>query len=79
MKKNDRLELLLIAVRKGYQGKGVNVLLLNEINKAAIANGLRYAETGPELETNKDVQSLWKYYETRQHKRRRCYIKQLDW
>jgi len=79
MKKNDRLELLLIAVRKGYQGKGVNVLLLNEINKAAIANGLRYAETGPELETNKDVQSLLKYYETRQHKRRRCYIKQLDW
>ncbi len=78
MQKNDRLELLLIAVRKDYQGKGVNVLLLNDINKAAITNGLSYAETGPELETNKDVQSLWKYYETRQHKRRRCYIKSLE-
>lgn len=77
MQKNDRLELLLIAVRKDYQGKGLNVLLLNDINKTAIANGLQYAETGPELETNKDVQSLWKYYETRQHKRRRCYIKQF--
>ena len=78
MRKNDRLELLLIAVRKDYQGKGINVLLLNDINKAAIANGLSYAETGPELETNKDVQSLWKYYETRQHKRRRCYIRLLN-
>jgi GNAT superfamily N-acetyltransferase len=77
MKKNDRLELLLIAVRKDYQGKGINVLLLNDINKTAITNGLKFAETGPELETNKDVQSLWKYYETRQHKRRRCYIKHI--
>lgn len=78
LRKNDRLELLLIAVRKDYQGKGINVLLLNDINKTGIANGLKYAETGPELETNKDVQSLWKYYATRQHKRRRCYIKQIE-
>lgn len=77
MNKNDRLELLLVAVRKDFQGKGVNVLLLNDINKTAIENGLKFAETGPELETNTDVQGLWKYYETRQHKRRRCYIKQL--
>jgi GNAT superfamily N-acetyltransferase len=77
LNKNDRLELLLVAVRKDYQGKGVNVLLLNDINISGIENGLKYAETGPELETNKDVQSLWKYYETRQHKRRRCYLKKI--
>ena len=77
MKKNDRLELLLVAVRNDYQGKGVNVLLMTEFNKKAIDNGLKYAETGPELETNTDVQGLWKYFETRQHKRRRCYIKKL--
>ena len=77
LKKNDRLELLLIAVRKDYQGKGVNVLMLNDINISGIENGLKYAETGPELETNKDVQSLWKYYETRQHRRRRCYIRNI--
>lgn len=77
LKNNDRLELLLVAVRGDYHGKGVNVLLLNDINITGIKNGLKYAETGPELETNKDVHSLWKYYEARQHKRRRCYIKYL--
>lgn len=77
MKHNERLELLLVAIRKDYQGKGVNVLLMNDINKTAIRNGLKFAETGPELETNTDVQGLWKYFETRQHKRRRCYIKKL--
>lgn len=78
LRKNDRLELLLVAVRGDYHGKGVNVLLLNDINITGIKNGLKFAETGPELETNKDVQSLWKYYEARQHKRRRCYIKHLN-
>jgi len=78
MRKNDRLELLLVAVRDDYQGKGVNVLLLSDINKTAIRHGLKFAETGPELETNTDVQGLWKYFETRQHKRRRCYIKKIS-
>lgn len=77
MQKNDRLELLLVAVRDDYQGKGVNVLLLSDINRTGIEKGLRFAETGPELETNTDVQGLWKYFETRQHKRRRCYIKKI--
>lgn len=78
MNKNDRLELLLVAVRDDYQGKGINVLLLTDINKTAVKNGLKFAETGPELETNTDVQGLWKYFETRQHKRRRCYIKKIN-
>lgn len=78
LKHSDRLELLLVAVRHDYLGKGVNVLLMNDINKSAIKNGLKFAETGPELETNTDVQGLWKYYDTRQHKRRRCYIKHLE-
>lgn len=78
LKKNDRLDLLLVAVRPELQGKGLNAILLNEINISAIANGIKFAETGPELEENKNVQSLWKYYETRQHKKRRCYFKHLE-
>ena len=30
------------------------------------------------LETNEKVQSQWKFFERRQHKRRRCYIKDLN-
>lgn len=77
IKKNDRLDLYLVAVRPDLQGKGINAMILVDINKAAIRNGLKYAETGPELEENKDVQGLWKFYETRQHKKRRCYAKTL--
>ena len=31
----------------------------------------------PELETNTDVQAMWKHYDARQHKRRRAFIKEL--
>ncbi|MDD4493784.1 MAG: GNAT family N-acetyltransferase [Eubacteriales bacterium] len=77
IKKNDRLDLYLVAVRPDLQGKGVTALLLTEINKAAIKHGIKYAETGPELENNSKVQALWKFFEVRQHKRRRCFIKEL--
>ncbi len=77
LKKHDRLDLYLVAVKPELQGKGINALLLAEINQSAIKNGVKFAETGPELEENKDVQGLWKFYETRQHKKRRCYIKKL--
>ena len=40
-------------------------------------NGVTLAESGPTLETNDKVQSQWKFFEHRQHKRRRCYIKNL--
>jgi len=46
--------------------------------KRAIANGVLYAETGPELENNNNVQTQWKSFRTEQHKRRRCYIRSLD-
>jgi GNAT superfamily N-acetyltransferase len=75
MKKNTCLDLYLVAVRPDLQGKGVNALLLNEITKACIRRGVRTAESNPELESNEKVQAQWKFFETRQHKRRRCYIK----
>ena len=78
LKKNDRLELLLVAVRKDDQNKGVNAMLINKIYANAIKNGIKYAETGPELELNDKVQSQWKSFETRQHKRRRCYVAPIE-
>lgn len=78
IKKNNRLDLYLVATKPELQGKGINTLVLVEINKSAIKNGLKYAETGPELEENKDVQGLWRFYETRQHKKRRCFLKKIS-
>ncbi len=77
MKKNDFADLLMVAVRKDLQGKGVNALLINETAKSYIKNGVKYAETNHELEDNAKVQSIWDDFDSVQHKRRRCFIKHL--
>jgi len=77
LRKNDRLDLLLTAVRTDLQNKGVNAVLINEMWKSAIPAGVKLVETGPELEENEKVQSQWKHFERRQHRRRRCFYKAL--
>lgn len=76
-KKNKQIDLYLGAIRPDLQGKGADALLMTEMSRSAIKNGVISAETNIELEENVKVQSHWKYFESRQHKRRRCYIKQL--
>jgi len=71
------LDLYLIGVIPQMQNKGLTAVLLNSMTNSARKNGVEYAETGPELETNRQVQALWKHYEVEQHKRRRCWIKEL--
>jgi GNAT superfamily N-acetyltransferase len=78
LKKNDRADLYLIAVRSEYKGKGVNAILMNRIHAVFHKMGITKVETNPELETNADVQGQWKYYQKRQHKRRRVFIKHLS-
>ncbi len=71
------LDLYLVGVTPRMQNKGLTAVLMNSMTNSARKNGIEYAETGPELETNNQVQSLWKHYEAEQHKRRRCWIKKL--
>ena len=78
LKKNDRADLYLVAVRSEYQGKGVNAILMNKMHQVFGRLGISKVETNPELETNANVQGQWKYYEKRQHKRRRVFIKHFD-
>jgi hypothetical protein len=77
MKKNNMADLYLVAVDPEMQDKGVNALLINEMNKIYLKNKITLVETNRELETNLKVQAQWKGMEARQHKRRRCYIKSL--
>jgi GNAT superfamily N-acetyltransferase len=76
-RKNDTAEMLLIAVRPDLQGKGVNALLMHEFNKTYVHHKILKAETNPELETNSRVRGQWRFFDARQHKRRRCYIKNV--
>ena len=46
---NDRLDLFLIAVRPDLKGSGLNLIVVEDLLKKAIANGVKYAETGPQI------------------------------
>ncbi len=74
----DTLDLLLVAVKPEYQSKGVNSLLFTELIPRFQKRGFKYGESNPELETNSAVQKQWEYFETRQHKRRRCFTKKIE-
>ena len=75
--KNDRVDLLLVAIHPEYQNKGVNALLFQDLIPHYIKCGFKYAESNPEMETNAKVQNQWDHFETRQHRRRRCFSKKL--
>jgi ribosomal protein S18 acetylase RimI-like enzyme len=77
LRRNDRADLYLVAVQGEYQGKGVNAIMMDHIHRLFIEMGIKYIETNPELEWNANVQGQWKYYNKRQHKRRRAFIKYL--
>lgn len=73
----SEINLLLIAVHPDYQGTGVNAVIINHILSNAWQVGILSAETGPQLEVNSKVLDQWKIFSSRQHKRRRCFIKRL--
>ncbi len=73
LKRPKTLDLLLVAVRPDYQGKGVNALLFTDLIPVYKKLGFEYAESNPELELNDKVQSQWQYFDHKQHKRRRCF------
>lgn len=72
-KRPEVLDLLLVAVRPDYQGKGANALLFTDLIPVYQKLGYKYAESNPELEENDKVQNQWQYFQVEQHKRRRCY------
>ena len=78
LKKNDALDLSLIAVRPDLQGHAVNGIVMEHLMAGCIKMGITCAETGPQLELNKKVHSQWKMFHLTPHKRRRCYIKALE-
>ncbi len=77
LKHPRKLDFYLIGIKKEYRGRGVISIMMNDININAIKNGIVSCETSGELEENKAVQDMWRHYEHRQHKRRRCFIKTL--
>jgi GNAT superfamily N-acetyltransferase len=77
LKKNDTVDLYLMAVHPDYQNKGVNSIMFAELMPRFAKNGYKFAESNPELELNTQMSAQWGSFEHVNHKRRRVYIKQL--
>ena len=77
MKKNDTIDLLLHAVRPKYFNKGVPAIFYADMTQTCINEGVKIAITSHILEDNKPSIQMFNPYETRQHLRRRIYIRHL--
>jgi len=75
LKKNDTVDLLLQGVKPDYIKKGVAAIFYNKLMQAYIDTGVKTAITSHILEDNKNSHQMFNAYETRQHLRRRIYIK----
>lgn len=77
MHKTEGVDLLLLGVLPEYRMKGANALMFSDLIPRYQAYGFKWGESQVEMETNEKVQSQWQYFETKLHKRRRCYKKWL--
>jgi hypothetical protein len=72
------LDFYLAGIKKEYRGSGIDLLMVLEVGKVCLKRGVQFAESNPELETNKKIQAQWKYFNPTLHKRRRIYTKKID-
>lgn len=77
LKATDVLDFYMAGVKKKYQGKGVDLLMVIEIVKTGLKKGFKFAESNLELEDNTKVQALWKHFNPRKHRLRRIYKKTI--
>lgn len=77
VKNPDIIDLGLIGVVPEYRNKGVSAVLIDGIMKMLASGKVQYCETNLNLEDNHAILNHWKAFDAVQHKRRRCFIKQI--
>ena len=78
-KPEENAEMLLIAIRPDYQGLGVNAMFFDDLIPIYNHKGVKWAETGPQLEDNVRELTQWKPLKPTYVKRRRCFIKEIGY
>ncbi len=71
------IDLLLTGVLPQYEKTGAVVTLFAELQYTMLQDGINTMETTGIFETNQPVIVHWKNYDHIQHKRRRCFVKNL--
>lgn len=67
----------LIGVDPRYLNAGVPALILAKFERSFLESGIEYAETNLNLEDNYAINNLWHHFKHEDHKRRRCYVKEI--
>ena len=75
--KTKAIDMLLIGVLPEYRAKGANSLIFRDIVQQMLRHGYVFAEAMPQMETNTRIISLWDYFEHEQHRRHRCYKREI--
>lgn len=75
--KTEGVDLLLLGVLPEYRRYGTNALMFYDLIPRYNKYGIKWGESQVEMETNGNVQSQWSYFHTVNHKRRRCYKKEI--
>ena len=75
--KTEGVDLLLVGFLPEYRAKGANALLFSDLIPRYVDYGIKWGETQVEMESNEGVQGQWGALNPINHKRRRCYRKEL--
>ena len=73
MKHIEVADMMSIGVTKSEANKGAVAIIIEHCLEGLIKHGVKFAEGGPELEQNDNVQNLWKNFERELAKKRRCW------
>jgi len=79
IKREPGVELLLVGVHPDYQNSGVNSLVFMDMFRKYNEAGVQWAETNAILESNLKNQGQFRDFEHECKKRRRSYIKKLEY
>ena len=77
LKHPTEMDLLLTGVDPALQSQGVAAVLIYELQQVLLKYKVPFVETTGIFETNNKAITTWKNYNHIQHKRRRCYVKNL--
>lgn len=76
-KTGDKAELMIIGIRPDMQGLGINAMVFDHLIPVYHKLGIKWCETGQQLENNVKELSQWKPLHPQTVKRRRCWQKEI--
>ena len=77
VKSPTTIDFALVGIMPKYRKTGVGAFMISIVADMFAEKNVEYIETNLTLEENLAIRTMWKHFENIQHKRRRCYKKEL--